>query len=101
MVQKVVLNKTPFSFTRLSNEACEWLCENDYELGERLQEDAEYFPDRDDPALIDVVESLDESVVGKSSARLTVVEVPDDVSWVVSSSLNTEEIVEEHRTWSP
>jgi hypothetical protein len=54
---------------------------------------------RDDPILIQVVEELGEKADGKC-ARLTIVEIPDDVEWVIEEYDGNETVAEAHRTWS-
>lgn len=54
---------------------------------------------RDDPDLVSVVEKLGEKANG-SSASLRVVEIPDDVDWIISEYDGLEHIAENHRTWS-
>lgn len=62
----------------------------------------EYFHDRDldrdDPALISVVEEMGEKAFGKY-ANLKVVEIPDDVQWYIDEYDGMEHIAEDHRTW--
>jgi hypothetical protein len=54
--------------------------------------------DRDDPALVKVVEELGEKANGEH-ANLKVVEIPDDVDWCVEEYDGSEWIAEVHRTW--
>ena len=54
---------------------------------------------RDDPALIKVVEELGESAGGEF-AKLKIVEIPDDVEWEISEYDGWETIEEKHRSWS-
>jgi hypothetical protein len=55
--------------------------------------------ERDDPALVQVVEELgDES--GGGYAELSVVEIPDDVIWEIEEYDGKEWVAEQHRTWS-
>lgn len=53
---------------------------------------------RAEPALIQVVEQLDEEANGEY-ARLKVVEIPDEVEWEVKEYDGDEWIAELHRTW--
>ena len=53
---------------------------------------------RDDPFLIEVVESLGENSWG-DHAELKLVEVPDDVDWVIVENDGQEWVAERHRTW--
>ncbi len=61
-----------------------------------------YFSDRNiernDPALVQVVEEMGESANG-SCANLAVVEIPDDVEWHIHEYDGNEHVAENHRTW--
>ena len=69
-------------------------------IGE-ISEDT-YFADwdipRTDPVLIEVVEKLGENV-NQRGAELKVVEIPDDVEWILQDYDGIEWIAEKHRTW--
>ena len=54
---------------------------------------------RDDPDLITVVEELGPEADG-SHADLKIVEIPDDVKWVIDEYDGWESVEEEHRSWS-
>ena len=54
---------------------------------------------RDDPILIQVVEELGEKANGMS-ASLKIVEIPDDVEWIIQEYDGIEHVAEKHRTWS-
>ena len=66
-------------------------------------EGIEYFYDgdiaRDDEVLVGVVEELGEKANTRSSF-LKVIDIPDDVEWVVEDYDGQEWISEVHRTWS-
>lgn len=53
---------------------------------------------RNDPALIQVVETMGERA-SDSYSRLKVVEIPDDVKWQIAEYDGMEWIAETHRTW--
>jgi hypothetical protein len=55
--------------------------------------------ERHDPALVQAVEELGQQSWG-SHAELVVVEIPDDVDYVVEEYDGMEHIAEAHRTWS-
>ena len=57
-----------------------------------------YDIERTDPALVKVVEQLGDRASGPYS-QLAVVEVPDDVKWMIQEYDGIEWIAEEHRTW--
>lgn len=54
--------------------------------------------ERDDPALVQVVEELGEAAA-HSYAELKVVEVPDDVDWHIHEYDGRESVHEDHRVW--
>ena len=54
---------------------------------------------RNDPVLISVVEELGEKANGEF-ADLSIVEVPDDVSWEIDEYDGIESVHEVHRVWS-
>lgn len=54
---------------------------------------------RDNPALVAVVNELGTKASG-FCAELTMVEIPDDVDWVVEEYDGREWVAEKHRTWS-
>lgn len=54
--------------------------------------------ERHDPALVQAVEELGDKANG-SLAELAVVEIPDDVDYVVEEYDGVEHIAEVHRTW--
>ena len=54
--------------------------------------------ERHDPALIQVVEEMGDKANG-DHAELKVVEIPDDVNYIVEEYDGLEHIAEEHRTW--
>ena len=53
---------------------------------------------RDDPNLIKVIEEMGEKANG-SRAKLTIVEIPDDVDWKIEEYGGNEWVSEKHRTW--
>jgi len=55
--------------------------------------------ERDDPVLVEVVESMGSDANGKF-ADLKVVEVPDGVKWHIQDYDGAEWVAETHRTWS-
>ena len=73
-----------------------------YELGRRLglAEDDFYDSDikRTNPDLVEMIEENADLYSG-DSARLHVVEVPDDVQWHIHDYDGSEHVAENHRTW--
>jgi hypothetical protein len=76
------------------------------DMGEEFSGDANddsywsyYDIERTDGALIEVVEELGESANGPC-AKLSVVEIPDDVEWKIEEYDGNEWVAEAHRTWS-
>jgi hypothetical protein len=55
--------------------------------------------ERNDPYLVQVVETLGSQAAG-DYADLQIVDVPDDVQWVLVEYDGYEHIAEKHRTWS-
>lgn len=56
------------------------------------------FIPRDDEKLIQVVEELRQAANGHA-AELRIVEIPDDVNWVITKTDCGEHVSEAHRTW--
>ncbi len=54
--------------------------------------------ERNDPVLVQVVEEMSDAADG-SHAKLKIVEVPDDVEWMIEEYDGTEWVAEVHRTW--
>lgn len=54
---------------------------------------------RNDPDLVSVVENLGEKASG-DCASLRVVEIPDDVDYIIDEYDGIEHIAERHRTWA-
>lgn len=53
---------------------------------------------RDDPSLVRLVEVMGDEASG-GSARLRIVEIPDDVAWEIEECNGYEWVAEQHRTW--
>ncbi len=54
--------------------------------------------DRNDPVLVEVVEELGVAAAG-IAATLKIIEIPDDVDWVIEDYDGAELVSEVHRTW--
>lgn len=64
-----------------------------------LEEMSEYSPaSRNDPDLIKVIEELGEEANG-DLAEIKIIEIPDDVAWVINDYDGVEWVAEVHRTW--
>ena len=65
--------------------------------------DGNYFCERNvqrnDPALVEVVDELGEKADGYC-AKLKIVEIPDDVEWIIEEYDGNEWVAEDHPTWS-
>jgi hypothetical protein len=57
-----------------------------------------YDVERNDPDLVAIVEEMGEAANGQYS-KLKVVEIPDDVQWIIEDYDGRETIAEKHRTW--
>lgn len=57
-----------------------------------------YDIERNDPALVQTVQELGKKANG-DFAKLTIVEIPDDIGWTVEEYDGLERITESHRTW--
>lgn len=53
---------------------------------------------RDDPALVETVETLGQEANGRYS-KLKIIDIPDDVDWCIQEYDGLEWIAEKHRTW--
>jgi hypothetical protein len=87
---KVVIHTEYGGFT-LSKEALDRL-----KKMKNRKELYDYELDRDDPHLIEVVESMGD----RAGMCLKVVTIPDDVKWHISEYDGNEWVSEDHRTWS-
>jgi len=54
---------------------------------------------RDDPILVEIVESLTSEKASGRFAELKVIEIPDDVDWYIEEYDGHEWVSERHRTW--
>ena len=88
---KVVIN-TSFGGFDISKEAKAL-----YETITSIEFDR-YEVQRDDPVLVKIVEDLGAEANG-NYAKLKVVEIPDDVDWVIEEYDGKEQVAEKHRTW--
>lgn len=79
---KISADEFDKSSEQVKDETCFW----DFEIS------------RTDPALIQVVEEMGEAANG-ISAELEVVDIPDDVDWMIRDYDGRETICEKHRTW--
>jgi len=68
-----------------------------------FEENGEFFDDRDlsrdDPILVEIVETLKPKKASGQYASLKVVEIPNDVVWEIKEYDGMEHIAEVHRTW--
>lgn len=71
-----------------------------YMNGEMTDENLFFDKDipRDDPDLIRVVEELSSEANG-DYAKLKIIEIPDDVKWMIQEYDGIEWVAEVHRTW--
>lgn len=92
MSQKIVINKCHGGFG-LSEQALRL-----YETTTKQHGVNEYRIERDDRTLVNIVETLGDDANGRF-AKLKVVEIPDDVNWVLEEYDGLEWIAEQHREW--
>lgn len=59
-----------------------------------------YEDDRTNPKLVECVEKLGEAASHGLGSSLYVVEVPDDVKWIITDYDGVEQVEEVHRVWS-
>jgi hypothetical protein len=70
-----------------------------------IKDDEHYFSyydlsnDRSDPILVQIVQEMGEKVNG-FAAELRIVDIPEDVEWIVEEYDGMEWVAEVHRTWS-
>jgi hypothetical protein len=58
----------------------------------------DFYEDRSDPDLIDVIETL-KGKANDWSSNLKIIEIPDDVEWVIEEYDGNEWVSEVHRIW--
>ena len=87
---KIVVNICYGGFS-LSQEAENFLMEK---YGVKCNE-----VDRNDPRLVNCVETLGGSVAGGTFSVLDIIEIPDDVEWEIDEYDGYEHVTEKHRTW--
>lgn len=63
-----------------------------------LEVESEYSLERTNPALIECVETLGVEANG-SYADLKIVEIPDDIDYIIEEYDGIEHVAEKHRTW--
>jgi len=59
---------------------------------------SQYECERTDPILIEIVERLGKESFGPH-AKLSIIEIPDDVEWEIKEYDGIEWVAEKHRTW--
>lgn len=92
---KIAINKCYGGFS-LSKKAYEWLGMKWDGYGF----DFKNYNKRNDPKLIECIETLGSDVASGKCAELHVVEIPDDVSWKIEEHDGIEWVAESHRIWS-
>ena len=108
-VTKIVINRDYGRF-ELSDEAYSFIAKkkgwqhacDDYDHSYFTTGNSDYMYasdlNRDDPDLIQCIETLGEAASGIHS-ELKIVEIPSDVDWVICEYDGIEWIAERHRTW--
>lgn len=90
---KIVINRCYGGFS-LSKEAYKFMGLEWDNYGSSFSDD------RTNPKLIEVVETLGSKVASGGCAKLSVVEIPDDVSWYIDEYDGMEHVAEKHKIWS-
>ena len=101
---KIVIN-TCYGCFGLSKAAAQWMAErgcqdaindlaSDHFYGHDLGED------RNNPLLVEVVETLGSKMASGRYASLKVVEIPDGIEWEIDEYDGAESIHEVHQSWS-
>ena len=88
---KIVINACYGGFG-LSLEAMSYLSERGYK-------ESEYDIERNDPRLIECVETLGKKTNG-NYASLKVIEIPDGTEWELQEYDGRESVHEKHKSWS-
>ena len=101
MPRKVVIN-TGYGGFSLSKEVKQQYLQatKDVKRGEYWHIDTHI--ERDDPCLIQLIESVGIELAGGVSSQLKIVELPDDVpedGWTIMEYDGMEWVAEKHRTW--
>lgn len=95
-MRKIVIN-TEYGGFNLSEKMVAMLNER---KGKTLGEYDYWEIARDDSDLVAIVEELGSRTASGRYSSLKVVEIPDDVNWIVMDYDGLEWIAESHRTWS-
>lgn len=101
MGRKIVINRCYGGFS-LSKEA-----KNRYkEATQDIPKPKHWYMDtdvrRDDPVLIQIIETMGLQAAGGGFAKLKIIEIPDEIpsdGWIVQDYDGMEWIAEKHRTW--
>lgn len=102
-MKKIVVNNTDNGSFSLSQEAIFWM----NHVAKVRNISIEYkapclFISREDPLLIECVETLSK-FVNQNGSNLVILEIPDDVEYTIQTNDDSgdEFIVEKHRVWYP
>lgn len=60
---------------------------------------SDYQIDRTDPDLIKIIETMGSAEASGRVSELKIIEIPDDVDWVIDEYDGLEWVAERHRTW--
>lgn len=101
---KVVINRCYGGFG-LSKKAIDMYCKRKGTDPGTWNETWGYYstfqdPARDDPDLVDIVETLGYEKASACLASLKIVEVPDRVRWHIVEYDGMESVAEDHRSWN-
>ena len=107
-MKKIVINRCYGGFG-VSKECAKWMAEREHQeaqkalIDETNVDEDEFFmfePNREDNLLIEAIETLGSELCSGNFSELTVVEIPEDVKYIIQEYDGKEWIAEAHRRWS-
>ncbi len=101
---KVVINRCFGGFS-LSKEAVQYMANRGSKEAIEMLSQKEFYgylheTERNDPLLVEAVESLGVNEASGDHAELRVVEIPDGIEWEIDDYDGLESVKERHRSWN-